>query len=72
MTDFEQIPHFVKTTRKLAGLTQQDLADMAGVSRTSIQRIEDGHKGTTLDTLFKVFQTLNIQLEFIPPYKDIS
>ncbi len=56
----EQIP----ILRKKAGLSQEDLAQLAGLSRTAIQGVESGKDSVQLDTLFKVCHVLNIHLSF--------
>lgn len=59
----QQIPNL----RKQAGLSQEDLAQMAGLSRTAIQGIESGKESLQLDTLIKVCHVLNIRLSFHHP-----
>lgn len=46
--------------RKLRGLTQSQLADRSGVSRTTIVRLEAGDGGVTLETAFRVLRGLGI------------
>lgn len=48
--------------RKRAHLSQQQLADLAGLSRTAIQGIQAGKATTQLDTLLRVLDVLNIKL----------
>ncbi len=52
----------VRAQRRRIPLSQQELADLAGVSRTSIQRIEAGIDTTELSTLLKVLRVLNLTL----------
>lgn len=54
----QQIPFL----RKKAGISQEDLAQMAGISRTAVQGIESGKESLQLDTLLKVCHVLNIRL----------
>lgn len=51
----------IREHRKKAGLTQIELAKMAGVGKTVIHNIEHGKKTIQLDTLFKIFKVLNMQ-----------
>lgn len=44
-------PHFIREWRAFRGLTQQQLADMLGTTKTSISRIEDLKQGYTQDFL---------------------
>lgn len=46
--------------RRLLGLTQQQVAARAGVSRGALVRIEAGDPGPTLDTFFRVLNALHI------------
>lgn len=46
--------------RRLVGLTQQQVADRAGVSRGAVVRIEAGDPGPSMDTFFRVLNALHI------------
>lgn len=48
--------------RKKAGLTQIELADLAGVGKASIFEIEQGHPTVKLETLHSVCRALNIDI----------
>lgn len=62
----------IKKIRKLAGLSQKELADLAGVGKTLIFDIEHGSKSVSLDNLLKVLRVLNIKLELILPIELID
>ncbi len=53
--------------RRLSGLTQAELAKLAGVGKTVIFDIEHGKETVQLDTLKKVLSILNIQMVFKGP-----
>ena len=57
----------IKQHRKLAGLSQAELAKLAGVGKTVIFDLEHGKESVQLDTLKKVLSALNIQLELRSP-----
>ena len=57
--------------RKAAGLSQLQLADLAGVGKTVVFDIEHGKSTIRLDTQLKVLHALNIQITFATPLKDI-
>jgi len=57
-----KIAEIIKYHRKKSGLTQQQLAELAGVGKTVIFDLEHGKDTVKLLTLHKVLQTLNIQL----------
>ncbi len=48
--------------REQRGLTQQALADMVGVKRTAIARLEGGDHAPTMTTLLKLVQALDAKL----------
>lgn len=54
--------------RKHSGLTQRQLADLAGVGKTVIFDIEKGKTTIKLNTLLKVLNVLNIQIKLILPF----
>jgi y4mF family transcriptional regulator len=57
-TDFKSI---VRQNRRLSGLTQIQLAKLAGVGKTVIFDIEHGKESVQFDTLKKVLAVLNIK-----------
>lgn len=57
----------VKFHRKKSGLTQKQLADLAGVGKTVIFDIEKGKETIQFSTLKKVLSVLNISIEFKSP-----
>lgn len=52
----------VRTRRAGLGLTQQDLADMAGVSERFVRFVEQGKPSVQLDSLTAVLETLGLEL----------
>ena len=61
------ISKIVKYHRKQSGLSQKELADLAGVGKTVIFDIEKGKETIQFTTLVKVLVTLNITLKFDSP-----
>ena len=61
-TDFEikakafAIGELIKEERKLANLTQEQLAAKIGAKKSFISRIENGHSDIQLSTLFKLIE----------------
>lgn len=51
--------------RKQQGMTQQELADKAGLQRTHILRLEQGVYGATIDVLSAIADALGHKMEFI-------
>ena len=54
-----QIGENISTWRKLYGLTSQQLADKAAVSRSTISRLENGDPTVSLETFLNVCKALN-------------
>ncbi len=59
----------VRLHRKRAGLTQAQLARLAGVGKTVVFDVEKGKRTVRLETLLKVLDVLNIRLEWQSPLK---
>jgi HTH-type transcriptional regulator / antitoxin HipB len=62
--DFNKIAQLILFHRKKAGLSRNDLADIAGVGKTVIYDIEHGKGSIQFSSLSKIFDALNIQLDF--------
>ena len=63
----KRIGQRVKALRTMAGLTQQELADRAGLQRTHIGRIEDGAFGSQVETIQQVAEALGMTVDIIDP-----
>ncbi|MEW5843869.1 MAG: helix-turn-helix domain-containing protein [Bacteroidota bacterium] len=53
--------------RKKSGLTQKQLAEIAGVGKSVIFDIENGKETVQLDTLLKILGALNISFRLDSP-----
>ena len=53
--------------RKKSGLTQKQLAEMAGVGKTVVFDIEKGKATVQMNSLFRVLSVLNIMIELTSP-----
>lgn len=58
----------IKKHRKAAGLSQIQLAELAGVGKTVIFDIEKGKETIQLNTLRKILNVLNIKVELSSPF----
>jgi y4mF family transcriptional regulator len=56
------LQNIVRQHRQSSGLSQSELAKIAGVGKTVIFDIEHGKQSVQLDTLKKVLAVLNIQI----------
>lgn len=57
----------IRKHRKSAGLSQLQLAEMAGVGKTVVFDIEKGKETVQLNTLRKILYVLNIKVELTSP-----
>ena len=58
-----EIGEMVRNARIHAGLSIRELAAKADISKSNLQRIEDGRYGVTVDTLAAIAGVLNMKLE---------
>lgn len=59
----------VRAWRKLRGLTQNQLADRAGVDRKTLMRVERGDGGVSLEIMLRVLHGLGV-LDGVPTAVD--
>jgi len=50
----------IRRARKKAGLSQEAVADKAGLHRTYISLVERNKKSPTLETLFRICQAIGV------------
>jgi HTH-type transcriptional regulator/antitoxin HipB len=60
----------VRYHRRRGGLSQRDLADLAGVGKTSVFDIEKGKPTVRLATLVAVLSVLNVKIAIEGPLMD--
>ena len=48
------------------GMTQTELAELTGLQRSHIVRLEQGRYGATIDVLSTIADALGCQVDFIP------
>ena len=63
-----EVAKIVRYYRKQSGLSQHELAKLAGVGKTVIFDIEKGKESVRFNTLIKVLEVLNIQITFNTPF----
>ncbi len=64
----QQIAKTIQYFRKQSGLSQQQLAQLAGVGKTVVFDLERGKATVQLNSLLKVLEALNIHLELVTPF----
>jgi transcriptional regulator with XRE-family HTH domain len=52
----------IRAVRLHANLTQERLAEMAGMDRQAVNRMEQGHASPLLDNLIRIADALNVPL----------
>lgn len=62
------IAKIVRYFRKQSGLTQLQLATLAGVGKTVVFDIEKGKETVQLNSLMKVLDVLNIKIKLKTPF----
>ena len=70
MLEPQALATIIKQHRKAAGLSQLQLAEMAGVGKTVVFDIEKGKETIQLDTLRKILRVLNIKVMLTSPLMD--
>jgi transcriptional regulator with XRE-family HTH domain len=55
---------YIRTFRRLQGLTAEQVADRAGITRTTLRRLEQGETSVGLDVFLEVCRVLGI-LDFV-------
>lgn len=62
MSDVEEVGGRIRATRKEAGLTQKDLADLAGISERTVRAIETGTGNPALAAVSAAANVLGLRL----------
>jgi transcriptional regulator with XRE-family HTH domain len=59
----EEIGKQIKHRRKVLGLTIIELAELTGMSKTTISQIESGNSNPTFEVLQNIFEYLNLEIK---------
>jgi len=59
----EELGKLIKNRRHVLGLTTRDLANLAGISKTTVSQIETGVRNPTLEVLLNIFEYLNLEMK---------
>ncbi len=59
----DELGKLIKHRRKVLGLTIRDLADLTGMSKTTISQIERGVRNPTFEVLQNIFEYLNLEIK---------
>ena len=66
---YEILAQNIKIERVKGNITQQELANRAGLSRDTISQIERGIANPTLETIISIAKALNVDLNTLLPLK---
>ena len=58
-----EIGKLIKHRREVLGLTIRDLAELTGMSKTTISQIERGIGNPTFEALQNIFEFLNLEIK---------
>ena len=61
----DRIGQRIAALRKLAGLSQEQLSERAGLQRTHISRIEAGKYAVTLETIQAIAESLDMTVDIV-------
>lgn len=62
VVDASELGQAIATSRRRQGLTQQDLADLVGVQRPYVSRLEQGNTTKYLERLTEMLDVLGLEL----------
>lgn len=66
----KRIGNKIAQLRKEAGLSQEKLAEMAGIDRTNVSKMENGRYNISIDLLSKVAYALNTDIDLVKRLKE--
>ncbi len=61
--EIEELGKLIKHRRKVLRLTTRELADLTGMSKTTISQIESGVGNPTFEVLQNIFEYLNLEIK---------
>ena len=59
-----QFGQLIKEVRKEKGLTQVQLGESIGVTKSQISKLENGTSNMTIGTIFKIFEAMESEILF--------
>lgn len=68
----KQIDHVLQRYRRLAALSQAELAAKAGIRQATVSQIENGHEGTRIGTICDLLAALDLEFTIAPRSKGSS
>ncbi|MCB1078403.1 MAG: helix-turn-helix transcriptional regulator, partial [Verrucomicrobiae bacterium] len=62
----EELGQAIRNRRKLAKVTQSDLADLSGLSVHTLSDLESGKGNPTLEVLSKLCNVMGLEIQLVP------
>jgi transcriptional regulator with XRE-family HTH domain len=62
----EELGQAIRNRRKLAKVTQADLADLSGLSVHTLSDLESGKGNPTLEVLSKLCSVMGLEIQLVP------
>ncbi len=59
-----QFGQLIKEVRNDKGMTQDELGQLIGVTKSQISKLENGTSNMTIGTIFKIFEALKSNVQF--------
>lgn len=59
-----QFGQLIKEVRKEKGLTQDELGELIGVTKSQISKLENGTSNMTIGTIFRIFEAMKSEIHF--------
>lgn len=67
-----QLGDFIQRYRKAKGLTQTELADLAGTRQEMVSKIESGAPGSRIATIYDLLAALDLEMTLTPRTRSSS
>lgn len=58
----KQLGNIIQRARKRRGMSQTQLAQLAGLRQEMVSKIERGHEGTGLSSIYALFAALDLEI----------
>jgi HTH-type transcriptional regulator/antitoxin HipB len=62
----KELAEFIRDRRKRKKISQAEVGDRVGIKQATISSFENNPEGTKLETLFKLFSVLDLEIQIIP------
>ena len=72
VTTAEDLGNLVREKRQAAGMTQRQLAALAGVSRLWLVHVEAGHRGAEFGRVLQLVASLDLSLDLVERRSDAT